>query len=100
MQVAFEGFRTAVPAARANVSMVLDSSLPDEASAGLSVEPKDLLDVAKPSQVLITQAFYNRIAGYQPALRTFPLRAGVTNSCGRTSSDWTSWRLKWSSRRP
>jgi hypothetical protein len=78
MQVAFEGFRTVVPAARANVSMVLDSSLPDEAaSAGLSVEQKDLLDVAKPSQVLITQAFYNRIADYQPALRTFPLRAGV-----------------------
>ena len=40
MQVAFEGFRTAVPAGRANVSMVLDSSLPDEASAGLSVDRK------------------------------------------------------------
>lgn len=79
MQVAFEGFRTVVPAARANVSMVLDSSLPDEASgqASLSVEQKDLLDVAKPSQVLITQAFYDRIAHYQPALRTFPSRAGV-----------------------
>jgi hypothetical protein len=78
MQVAFEGFRTVAPAARANVSMVLDSSLPDDAvSAGLSVEQKDLLDVAKPSQVLITQAFYNRIADCQPALRTFPLRAGV-----------------------
>src|SRR6202011_52604 len=38
---------------------------------------KDLLDFAKPSQVLITQAFYDRIAHYQPALRTFPLRAGV-----------------------
>jgi len=80
MQVAFEGFRTVVPAARANVSVVLDSSLPEEAASGqasLSVEQKDLLDVAKPSQVLITQAFYDRIAHYQPALRTFPLRAGV-----------------------
>jgi hypothetical protein len=80
MQVAFEGFRTVVPAARANVSVVLDSSLPDEAVPGqgsLSVEQKDLLDVAKPSQVLITQAFYDRIAHYQPALRTFPSRAGV-----------------------
>ncbi|MEA2260665.1 MAG: hypothetical protein QOJ51_3490, partial [Acidobacteriaceae bacterium] len=80
MQIAFEGFRTVVPAARANVSVVLDSSLPEEAASGqasLSVEQKDLLDVAKPSQVLITQAFYDRIAHYQPALRTFPLRAGV-----------------------
>jgi tetratricopeptide (TPR) repeat protein len=80
MQVAFEGFRTVVPAARANVSVVLDSSLPEEGASGqasLSVEQKDLLDVAKPSQVLITQAFYDRIAHYQPALRTFPLRAGV-----------------------
>ena len=47
------------------------------AQASLSVEQKDLLDFAKPSQVLITQAFYDRIAHYQPALRTFPLRAGV-----------------------
>jgi hypothetical protein len=80
MQVAFEGFRTVVPAARANVSVVLDSSLPDEGvsgQGGISVEQKDLLDVAKPSQVLITQAFYDRIAHYQPALRTFPSRAGV-----------------------
>ncbi len=80
MQVAFEGFRAAVPAARANVSLVLDTSLPGEAApgeGGLSVEQKELLDVAKPSQVLITQAFYDRIAHYQPALRTFPLRAGV-----------------------
>jgi hypothetical protein len=80
MQIAFEGFRTAVPAARANVSLVLDSSLADEAVSGqasLSVEQKDLLDVAKPSQVLITQAFYDRVAHYQPALRTFPSRAGV-----------------------
>jgi hypothetical protein len=80
LQVAFEGFRTVVPAARANVSVVLDSSAPEEAVSGqasLSVEQKDLLDFAKPSQVLITQAFYDRIAHYQPALRTFPLRAGV-----------------------
>jgi hypothetical protein len=80
LQVAFEGFRTVVPTARANVSVVLDSSAPDElapAQARLSIEQKDLLDFAKPSQVLITQAFYDRIAHYQPALRTFPLRAGV-----------------------
>jgi hypothetical protein len=80
LQVAFEGFRTAVPTARTNVSVVLDSSVPDEvapAQASLSVEQKDLLDFAKPSQVLITQAFYDRIAHYQPALRSFPLRAGV-----------------------
>jgi hypothetical protein len=80
LQVAFEGFRTVVPAARANVSVVLDSSAPEEAASaqnGLSVEQNDLLDFAKPSQVLITQAFYDRIAHYQPALRSFPLRAGV-----------------------
>ena len=70
----------AVPAARANVSVVLDSSAPDEtttSNAGLSVEQKDLLDLAKPSQVLITQAFYDRIAVYQPPLRSSTLRAGV-----------------------
>jgi hypothetical protein len=80
LQVAFEGFRAVVPTARANVSVVLDSSAPDElapAPGSLSVEQKDLLDFAKPSQVLITQSFYDRIAHYQPALRTFPLRAGV-----------------------
>ncbi len=80
LQLAFEGFRTAVPAARANVSVVLDSSAPDEtttSNAGLSVEQKDLLDLAKPSQVLITQAFYDRIAVYQPPLRSSTLRAGV-----------------------
>src|ERR1700761_2005579 len=80
LQLAFEGFRTAVPAARANVSVVLDSSAPDETvpnNAGLSVEQKDLLDLAKPSQVLITQAFYDRIAVYQPPLRSSTLRAGV-----------------------
>ena len=80
LQLAFEGFRTGIPAARANVSVVLDSSPPDEtvsSHAGLSVEQRDLLDLAKPSQVLITQAFYDRIALYQPALRSSTLRAGV-----------------------
>jgi hypothetical protein len=80
LQLAFEGFRTAVPAARANVSVVLDSSAPDEtvtSNTGLSVEQKDLLNLAKPSQVLITQAFYDRIAVYQPPLRSSTLRAGV-----------------------
>ena len=79
LQLAFEGFRS-VPGPRANVSVVLDSPAADETAsvhAGLSVEQKDLLDFAKPSQVLITQAFYDRIAHYQPALRSSPLRAGV-----------------------
>jgi hypothetical protein len=79
LQLAFEGFRS-VPGPRANVSVVLDSPAPDETASvhtGLSVEQKDLLDFAKPSQVLITQAFYDRIAHYQPALRSSPLRAGV-----------------------
>jgi hypothetical protein len=81
LQLAFEGFRSAVPSGRANVSVVLDSFGPEEAQtahASPSVEQKDLLDSAKPSQVLITQAFYKRIAHCQPlALRSFPPRAGV-----------------------
>ena len=80
LQVAFEGFRAVVPAARPNLSMILDSCAPDEAAssyARLSVEQKELLDSAKPSQVLITQAFYDRIAHYQPALRSSPLRVGI-----------------------
>jgi hypothetical protein len=80
LQLAFEGFRSAVPSGRTNVSVVLDSFEPEEAQtahASPSVEQKDLLDAAKPSQVLITQAFYNRIAHCQPALRSFPGRAGV-----------------------
>jgi hypothetical protein len=81
LQLAFEGLRSAVPSGRANVSVVLDSSGPEEAQTGHaspSVEQKDLLDSAKPSQVLITQAFYKRIAHCQPlALRSFPPRAGV-----------------------
>jgi len=79
LQLAFEGFRS-VPGPRANLSVILDSPGPDEtvsAQTGLTVEQKDLLDFAKPSQVLITQAFYDRIAFYQPALRSSPLRAGV-----------------------
>ncbi len=36
LQVAFEGFRTAVPAARPNLSMVLDSSAPEEAASSYS----------------------------------------------------------------
>ena len=81
LQVAFKGFRSAVPSGRANVSVVLDWFGPEEAQtahASPSVEQKDLLDSAKPSQVLITQAFYKRIAHCQPlALRSFPARAGV-----------------------
>src|SRR5580704_106097 len=80
LQVAFEGFRAVVPVARPNLSMILDSCAPDEAASSsprLSVEQKELLDSAKPSQVLITQAFYDRIAHYQPALRSSPLRVGI-----------------------
>ncbi len=80
LQMAFEGFRSAIPSGRASISMVLDSSAPGEALpsyGGLSVEQKDVLDSARPSQVLVTQAFYDRVAQYQPALRSFPRRAGV-----------------------
>ena len=79
LQFAFEGFRNAVPAPPANIAVVLDSSAPEEAAAeqaGPSVEQKELLASAKPSQVLITQAFYDRIADSQPALRSSP-RAGI-----------------------
>jgi hypothetical protein len=79
LQVAFEGFRSAIPSGRANISMILDATAPEEVRSGtsLSVEQKDLLDSAKPSQVLITQAFYDRIAHCQPALRSYPRRAGI-----------------------
>ena len=80
LQFAFEGFRSVAPAERSSICMVLDSSGPEETAAaagGPSVEQKDLLGAAKPAQVLITQAFYDRIAPYQPALRSSPLRAGV-----------------------
>ena len=79
LQFAFEGFRNAVPTPPANIAVVLDSSAPEEAAAeqaGPSVEQKELLASAKPSQVLITQAFYDRIAHSQPALRSSP-RAGI-----------------------
>jgi hypothetical protein len=79
LQFAFEGFRNAVPAPPANIAVILDSSAPEEAAAqqaGPSVEQKELLASAKPSQVLITQAFYDRIAHSQPALRSSP-RAGI-----------------------
>lgn len=79
LQFAFEGFRNAVPSPPANIAVVLDSSAPEEAAAGQagpSVEQKELLASAKPSQVLITQAFYDRIADSQPALRSSP-RAGI-----------------------
>jgi tetratricopeptide (TPR) repeat protein len=79
LQFAFEGFRNAVPSPPANIAVVLDSSTPEEAAteqAGPSVEQKELLASAKPSQVLITQAFYDRIADSQPALRSSP-RAGI-----------------------
>ena len=80
LQLAFEGFCSAVPNG-ANVSMVLDSSAPDDAffvDPGPSVEQKDLLATAKPFQVLVTQAFYNKLQHQQPvALRSFPKRSGV-----------------------
>jgi hypothetical protein len=80
LQLALEGFCSAVPNG-ANVSMVLDSSAPDDAFSvdpGPSVEQKDLLASAKPFQVLVTQAFYNKLQHQQPvALRSFPARSGV-----------------------
>ena len=81
LQLAFEGFRSASSAGRPNISLVLDSFSAEEAQASYtspSVEQKDLLRLAKPSQVLITQALYDRIGPCQPlALRSFPNRAGV-----------------------
>jgi hypothetical protein len=81
LQLAFEGFRSAIPAERATISVVLDSVVPDEFQtlhSSPSVEQKELLNLAKPSQVLITQALYHKIAQSQPlGLRSFPARAGV-----------------------
>jgi hypothetical protein len=81
LQLAFEGFRSASSAGRPNISLVLDSFSAEEAQpsyTGASIEQKDLLRLAKPSQVLITQALYDRIGPCQPlALRSFPPRAGV-----------------------
>jgi hypothetical protein len=81
LQLAFEGFCSAVPNG-ANVSMVLDSSAPEDAFSvdpGPSIEHKDLLASAKPFQVLVTQAFYNKkLQHHQPvALQSFPARSGV-----------------------
>jgi hypothetical protein len=80
LQLAFEGFCSTVPNG-ANVSVVLDSSAPEGAffvDPGPSVEQKDLLASAKPFQVLVTQAFYNKLQHQQPvALRSFPARSGV-----------------------
>lgn len=78
LQIAFEGFRSAAPAARTTISVVLDALGAEEAPTGPSVEQRDLLALARPSQVLITQALYNRIAQAQPVqLRSFPPCAGV-----------------------
>ncbi|HTZ60107.1 MAG TPA: hypothetical protein VMB49_18485 [Acidobacteriaceae bacterium] len=79
LQVAFEGFRSSIPSGRANISLILDSGSPEEGGshASPSVEQKDLLNSAKPSQVLITTAFYDRIPHFQLALRSYPGRAGV-----------------------
>ena len=81
LQHAFEGFRTAGSAGRPNISLVLDSFSEEDGHtsyASPSVEQKDLLRLAKSSQVLITQALYDRIGPCQPlALRSFPPRAGV-----------------------
>ena len=81
LQLAFEGFRSTGSAARPNISLVLDSFSAEEAHTSYtspSVEQKELLRLAKPCQVLITQALYDRIGPCQPlALRSFPARAGV-----------------------
>jgi hypothetical protein len=77
LQLAFEGFRGASSAGRLNISLLLDSFSAEEYSSP-SVEQKDLLRLARSSQVLITQALYDRIGPCQPlALRSFPPRAGV-----------------------
>jgi hypothetical protein len=81
LQLAFEGFRSASSAGRPNISLVLDSFSAEEAHTsytGPSVEQKDLLELARPSQVLITQALYDRVGPCQPlALLPFPPRTGV-----------------------
>jgi hypothetical protein len=81
LQLAFEGFRSTGSAGRPNISLVLDSLSAEEAPTsytGPSAEQKDLLHLARPSQVLITQALYDRVGPCQPlALRAFPPRAGV-----------------------
>src|SRR6202012_2840450 len=80
LQLAFEGICSAVPNG-VNVSVVLDSSVSEDAffvDPGPSVEQKDLLASAKPFQVLVTQAFYNKLQHRQPvAVRSFPARSGV-----------------------
>jgi hypothetical protein len=80
LQLAFEGLCSAVPNG-ANVSIILDSSAPEDAFSvdpGPTVEHKDLLASAKPFQVLVTQAFYNKLQYPQPvALRSFPASSGV-----------------------
>ena len=103
LQVAFEGFRAVVPTARANLSVVLDSSEPDEtasAHTSLSVEQKELLDSAKPSQVLITQAFYDESRTTNPLCDLRPCARESTNFYGPVSRDSASYRPKRSSCRP
>jgi hypothetical protein len=81
LQLAFEGFRSAFPPARANVSVMLDKPAGQNGArnqTGPSVEQMSLLDSANPSQVLITQSFYDSVARCHPVpLRSFPPRAGV-----------------------
>jgi hypothetical protein len=80
LQTAFEGFRTALPPVRTNIAVLLDACPPEEAPRWLaspSLEQKELLNSAKSCQVLITQAFYERIGQFQPPLRSSPQRAGV-----------------------
>jgi hypothetical protein len=90
LQLALEGFCSAVPNG-ANVSIVLDSSAPDDAffvDQGPSVEQKDLLASAKPFQVLVTQAFYNKLQHQQPvALGSLSARSGVYEFLW-TSEEW------------
>ncbi len=72
LQLAFEGFREADPPGHASVSIMLAQA------AESSVEQVSLLELAKPSQVLITQSFYDWAAHFHPLrLRSFPPRAGV-----------------------
>jgi hypothetical protein len=85
LQYAMEGFSSAFPSTQASLSMVLDSSVSEDPladytgpSSGPFSDLGELLGEARPSQVLITQAFYDRVAHCRPLkLRSFASRTGV-----------------------
>jgi tetratricopeptide (TPR) repeat protein len=85
LQCAMDGFRNAFPSTQANLSIVLDSSTLEDLpadytsnSSNLFCDLGELLEAVRPSQVLITQAFYDRVAHCRPLrLRAFASRTGV-----------------------